>query len=306
MTRPLHAEVLLNCGAGTQRAQLLSEDIVRNFAQHGVRVRVHLLHDGSELVPAAQQALDAAPDVLVAGGGDGTLNAVAGVVARTGMPLGVLPLGTLNHFARDAGIPIELRSAIQTICEGRLVHVDVGRVNGRVFLNNSSVGLYPEAVLKRDQLQQRLGHGKWPAALWAAFWVLRRFPYFDVSLKVEGEVIRRRTPLVFIGNNDYELDGLRLGRRARLDAGLLSVHVIDCTRRFGLLMLAARALGGRLQQARDFETLCATHVEFHTGRRRASVATDGEVEDLAMPLVYDIDKGALSIFVPQATAATEE
>ena len=306
MTRPLYAEVLLNCGAGTQRAQLLSEDVVRNFAHHGVRVNVHLLHDGSELVPAARQALNAAPDVLVAGGGDGTLNAVAGVLARTRVPLGVLPLGTLNHFARDAGIPIELRSAIQTICEGRLVHVDVGRVNGRVFLNNSSVGLYPEAVLKRDQLQQRLGHGKWPAALWAAFWVLRRFPYFDVSLKVEGEVIRRRTPLVFIGNNDYELDGLRLGRRARLDAGLLSVHVIDCTRRFGLLMLAARALGGRLRKARDFETLWATHVEFHTGRRHATVATDGEVEDLAMPLVYDIDKGALSIFVPQAAAAKGE
>jgi len=269
-------------------------------------VNVHLLRDGRELVPAAQRALDAAPDVVVAGGGDGTLNAVAGVVARTGIPLGVLPLGTLNHFARDAGIPIELRSAIQTICEGRLVQVDLGRVNGRVFLNNSSVGLYPEAVLKRDQLQQHLRHGKWPAAAWAALCVLRRFPCVDVSLKVEGEVIRRRSPLVFIGNNGYELDGLRLGRRARLDAGVLSVHVIDCTRRFGLLSLAARALGGKLQQARDFETFCATHVEFNTPGRDISVSTDGEVEHLAMPLVYDIDKGALSIFVLQATAATEE
>jgi diacylglycerol kinase family enzyme len=124
-----------------------------------------------------------------------------------------------------------------------------------------------------------------------------------VSLNVEGEVIRRRTPLVFIGNNRYELDGLRLGQRPRLDAGLLSVHVINSTRRFGLLMLAARAFVGRLQQARDFETQCATHVEVNTGRRHASVATDGEVEHLAMPLVYDIDKGALSIFVPQANAS---
>jgi len=266
-----------------------------------VRANVHLLRDGSELVPAAQQALEAAPDVVVAGGGDGTLNAVAGVLARTGMPFGVLPLGTLNHFARDAGIPIELPSAIATICEGRLVHVDLGRVNGRVFLNNSSVGLYPEVVLKRDQLQQRLRRGKWPAAAWAAMCVLRRFPYFDVSLNVDGEMIRRRTPLVLIGNNGYELDGLRVGRRERLDAGLLSVHVIDCRRRLGLLGLAARALVGRLQQARDFETLYATRVELNTGRRHASVSTDGEVEHLAMPLAYEIDPGALSIFVPGTT-----
>jgi diacylglycerol kinase family enzyme len=306
MTRLVRAEVLLNCGAGTQQAQQLSDEIVRHFEQHGVRAQVQLLHDASELVPAAQQALDARPDGLVAGGGDGTLNAVAGVVARTGVPFGVLPLGTLNHFARDAGIPTELQQAIQTICEGHVVAVDVGRVNGHVFLNNSSVGLYPQIVLKRDQLQQRLRHGKWPAAIWAAFWVLRRFPYFAVTLKVKGEVIRRRTPLVFIGNNGYELDGLRLGKRSCLDAGVLSVHVINSTRRLGLLMLAARALVGRLRQARDFETLYATHVEINTGRRHASVATDGEVEHLAMPLVYDIDKGALSVFVPRATAGKGE
>ncbi|MEO9135786.1 MAG: diacylglycerol kinase family protein [Casimicrobiaceae bacterium] len=303
MTRRTTAEVLLNAAAGTLVTRDLVADIRRYFSVCGVRANVQLLRDGRELETAARRALDARPDVVVAGGGDGTMSAVAGVLAGTGMPLGVLPLGTLNHFARDVGVPPDLRSAAETACRGRVTLVDVGRVNGHVFLNNSSLGLYPQAVRRRDELRHGLRHGKWAASVWAAIWVLRRFPFFDVRMSVQGKIIERRTPLVFIGNNTYELDGFRIGARKRLDAGHLSIHIIDRTDRTGLIALAARALAGRLRQARDFETLYATHIELTTHKGHATVATDGEVGRLSMPLVYDLDQRSLSVIVPGTAEA---
>ncbi len=296
------AEVLLNARAGAPAHKDLAQDVLRQFSAHGVRANVRSLPCGGEFHAAAQRALAAKPDVIVAGGGDGTLSTVAGVLAGTGVSFGVLPLGTLNHFARDAGIPLDLASAIETVCRGRVMPVDVGRVNGHVFLNNSSLGLYPQAVRKRNELRHGLRHGKWPASVWAAVWVLRRFPFMDVRVNVQGEVLERRTPLVFIGNNSYELDGLRLGRRKRLDAGHLSVYIINRTDRFGLLDLAARALVGRLRQSRDFEMLCAMHIEVNTRKRRVTVATDGEIERLAAPLIYELDKLALCVVMPQKPA----
>jgi diacylglycerol kinase family enzyme len=263
------------------------------------------LRYGGQLDAEARRALTTKPDVIVAGGGDGTLSTVAGVVSGSGIPLGVLPLGTFNHFAKDVGIPLDLASAVETVCRGRVTNVDVGRVNGRVFLNNSSLGLYPQVVRKRDQLRHRLRRGKWPAFVWAALLVLRRFPFLRLEIKVDGNVLQRRSPLVFIGNNSYELNGLHLGARKCLDAGQLSIHIIDRTDRLGLIALAARAMVGRLRDTRDFETLRATHMEVNTRRSHVTVATDGEVSRLTAPLVYELDKGALSVVVPENTAATE-
>lgn len=299
---PHAVEVLLNARAGMPEPQGLAQVVMCHFSAHGVRANVRALSNGGELVAAARRALIAKPDVIVAGGGDGTLSAVAGVLAGTSVSFGVLPLGTLNHFARDVGTPLDLASAIETVCRGRVTQVDVGRVNGHVFLNNSSLGLYPQAVRKRNELCHGLRHGKWPASVWAAVWVLRRYPFLNVRMSVQGKVIERRTPLVFIGNNRYELDGLRLGGRKRLDAGHFSVYIVGRTDRLGLVDLAARALVGRLRQSRDFETLCATHIEVNTRKRSVTVATDGEVERLAAPLIYELDKLALRVIVPEKPA----
>ena len=298
-------EVLLNASAGTQSEADRVEEVRRHFSACNVVANITLARAGGELEAAARRALAAKPDVVVAGGGDGTLSTVAGVVAGSGMPLGVLPLGTLNHFAKDAGIPLDLVSAVETVCHGRVMNVDVGRVNGRVFINNSSLGLYPQVVKMRDQLRLRLGRGKWPAFAWAALLVLRRFPFLRVEMHVDGRVFQRRTPVVFIGNNSYELDGLNLGARKCLDAGYLSIHIINRAHRLGLLILAVRAMLGRLRDARDFETLCTTHMEVNTRRSDVTVATDGEVNRFTAPLVYELDKGALSVVVPENAAVAE-
>src|SRR5204862_429264 len=151
--------------------------------------------EGEDLTALARQALERKPPMIVAGGGDGTLNAIAALVAGTSTALGVLPLGTLNHFARDLHIPTDLEGAVRTLAEGHVVRIDVGEVNGRVFLNNSSVGLYPSLVHHREQQQMRLGRSKWNALFWSAWLMLRRYPMLDVSVKAGREAIACRTPL---------------------------------------------------------------------------------------------------------------
>jgi diacylglycerol kinase family enzyme len=305
MIQRSNVEVLLNASAGTRAVHDLVDDIRNYFSACHVHANVTLTLDGGPLDAAARRALATKPDVVVAGGGDGTLSTVAGVLTGSGIPLGVLPLGTFNHFAKDVGIPLDLVSAVETVCRGRVANVDVGRVNGRVFLNNSSLGLYPQVVRKREQLRLRLGRGKWPAFAWAALLVLRRYPFLRVEIYVDGNVLQRRTPVVFIGNNSYELNGLNLGARKCLDAGHLSIHIINRTDRLGLIALAARAMIGRLRDTRDFETMCTTHMEVNTRRSHVTVATDGEVSRFAAPLVYEVDKGALSVVVPENVAAAE-
>ena len=139
----------------------------------GFLVSLAIARDGAGIVAEARGAMALRPGCIVAGGGDGTVNAVAAHVVGTSTRLGVLPMGTLNHFARDAGIPSNLGSAIACIAVGHTRAVDVARVNDQIFLNNSSLGLYPTIVKMRDEQQQRLGRGKWPAFLWALVMALR-------------------------------------------------------------------------------------------------------------------------------------
>jgi len=140
-----------------------------------------------------------------------------------------------------------------------------------------------------------LGRGKWPALVWASLSALRRFPFLSVRLSVDGLERRLRTPLVFIGNNEYLMEGFAIGERARLDDGLLSVYVVQRASRLRLLMLALRALIGRLKQARDFEAVRAAEIVVESRHRRLRVATDGEITPMAPPLRYRIRPAALLV-----------
>ena len=289
--------VLLNAGAAGMPSDA-AHAIRRRFAMHGVPADVRLVEAGENISHAAARAMADNPQVIVAGGGDGTLNAVAGAIIGHAIAFGVLPLGTLNHFAKDAGIPLDLDAAVAAICTGDVKEVDVGRVNGRVFLNNSSLGLYPQVVKERNALTERLGHTKWPSFVWAALNVLRRFPFLDVHVKSEGKAASYRAPVVFVGNNRYELHGMAIGERHCLDAGHLSVDIVSATSRMELLALAARALLGRLGEATDFISFQATEVVVQTRRTSAVVAIDGEVHRLQTPLVFGMEPRALRVLVP--------
>jgi len=161
-------------------------------------------------------------------------------------------------------------------------------------VNNSSLGLYPSIVRER-QKQQRLGWGKWPAYVWAALAVLRRYPFLNVLLSVDGKELVSRTPFVFIGNNEYEMESLNIGGRTCLDAGKLSLYMSDRTSRLGLLRLALRALFGGLRQEKDFIALCTKEVWIGTKHRHVRVALDGEVLMMEPPLHYRVRPRALRV-----------
>jgi len=259
---------------------------------------VTLAQSGAAMTAAARAAIESGMTIVVAGGGDGTINAVASVVVDSGAAFGVLPLGTLNHFAKDAGIPLALDEAIANVVDGRRKRVDVGEVNEQIFLNNSSLGLYPDIVRDREKQQQRLGRSKWVAAMWATFGALRRYPFLSLRLRLDEGDIARRTPFVFIGDNEYTMEGFSIGARSALDGGKLSLYVAQRPGRLGLIRLAWRALSGRLAQEKDFDVLLADTMEIATRHKRIRVATDGEVTVMATPLRYRIRPGALSVIVP--------
>jgi diacylglycerol kinase family enzyme len=259
---------------------------------------VTVLEEGADVREAARRALKARPAVLVAAGGDGTLSAVADVVRGTDTALGVLPCGTLNHFAKDLGIPLDPAEAARVIAAGRRKRVDVGEVNGIGFINNASLGIYPKIVRERTAQQRRFGRSKRTAMLWATLAVLDRSPLVDLRLELEGQAHEFHAPFVFVGNNRYALEGFQIGTRERLDAGMLDLYTTRRSTALGLLGLALRALFGRLRQADDFLEASVPALRVESRRAQLFVATDGELRLMQTPLEFRIRPRQLQVIVP--------
>ena len=272
--------------------------IAELFAALGEKPRIVQPKQGEDISSLAREAVRSGEKTIVAAGGDGTVSGVAGELAGTDAVLGVLPIGTLNHFAKDLGIPLELEAAVRNAVQGRVLAVDAGEVSGKIFINNSSLGIYPHIVSRREAQQQQLSRGKWPAFFWATVQALRRFPFLDMRIALEGRQIDLRTAFLFVGNNEYEIAGFNLGSRACVNAGKLGLYVTHRTGRLGLFRLAFHALFGRVDQAKDFDVFCVTEARIETRKHRLLVARDGEVEWMESPLEYLIRPGALRVLVP--------
>ena len=293
--------IILNRGAGTAAKGITADEITTVFTAHGVDVSV-LTATGSNLVGTARRAIAGGATTLIAAGGDGTVSAVASVVAGTDVRMGVLPLGTLNHFARDLGLPTTLDGAVQAILTGTVAAVDVGEVNGHTFINNSSVGMYPRLVWERVQ-EQRRGRRKWHAFAVALLRVWRRFRRVRVTVRQDDDERVVHTPFVFVGNNEYRLEGVRMGARQRLDAGWLHVCMAPGLQRMDMLRILLAALVGRLRGFERFESMHAREFTIAAYRRRLGVSLDGEVVVLRTPLQYRLRPAALQVIVPRAAPA---
>ncbi|HME09240.1 MAG TPA: diacylglycerol kinase family protein [Bryobacteraceae bacterium] len=290
--------VVLNPKSGPAYRRVGLEDLERRLAARDVTARVIQLRRHGEIRQAAEEAIRGGCRVVVAAGGDGTVSAVAAAVAGTASALGVLPIGTLNHFARDLGIPLDLDAAIEVLAKGHSECVDIAEVNGRSFVNNSSIGMYPRIVVLRER-EQRIGHNKWVALGLAVLTVLRRFPFWTVRVHVENQVKELRTPFVFVGNNEYELEGLELGHRGAINGGRLFLYVAAHTTRFRLVRMALGALLGRLDKKRSsLEMFNVTEAWIETRRKRVRVSTDGQVSWMWSPLHYRLRPLGLRVIVP--------
>jgi diacylglycerol kinase family enzyme len=298
--RPARIVCLLNAASNSGKAEDVRARLDALFATHGLTATI-LGCDSADIVRSLHEAVTQGAGMLVAAGGDGTVNTVASVAADTGAILGVLPLGTLNHFAKDNGIPLDLEAAVATLAAGRTAHVDAGEVNGHIFVNNSSIGLYPQVVHNREKSQAK-GTGKWNAFLQAVLYVMRRYARLNVSMAAPEKTMALRTPFVFIGNNRYEVAGLQAGSRQHLDHGVLWIHAAPNAGRARLLWLAVKTLLG-FASHREWHNFETRALEIHLRGSGVRVSVDGEVVRLASPLRYRTLPGVLKVMVPGVDAA---
>ena len=254
--------------------------------------------EGEDCAARAAELVKQGIELVIAAGGDGTLGSVAGEVAGSDSAMGILPLGTLNHFARDLGIPLDLEDAARVIAAGRERRVDIAEVNGRAFVNNASIGLYPLMVVDRESQRERLGRSKRLAMLVASLRTMARFHARRLTLRIDGGEARVDTPLLFVGNNDYRLAVPGAGRRESLDGGELCVMVMRSKSLPGFLAATARALIG-IDRSDDMVRLDSVR-ELQVGSQRShlTLAMDGETVTLRPPLAFRTRPKALRVIVP--------
>ncbi|WP_425229702.1 diacylglycerol/lipid kinase family protein [Sphingomonas sp.] len=293
--------VLVNAGGGTARTlgERCPAEVEAAFAAAGMTVDVRMVPGGAI---GREAAALAGRRLVVVGGGDGTLGTAAGELAKSGATLGILPLGTRNHLARDLGIPDDLGEAAKLIASGSVRRIDLARVNGHAFVNNASIGAYPHLVEERD----RHTGPKWLGTIPAVLSVLKNLRHHRLRLQSGDQERPIATPLLFVGNNRYALDAGHLGERAALADGVLSVFAVAAQRRRELIGFGLRTLLGRADAGRDFAAIDDTPVLTVAGHARLiAVALDGEVMRLPLPLRFKVEAGALAVVAPlEGKAAT--
>jgi diacylglycerol kinase family enzyme len=291
---------ILNGAAHSGKAEAARARLAAIFAGLKRDVRIVMPADGEEIARHAREAVRESRRMVIAAGGDGTINAVANALAGTQTALAVIPLGTLNHFAKDLGIPLALEEAAANAFSGEVRSVDVAEVNGCLFLNNSSIGLYPRIVREREALQRK-GESKWAAVAQAVLASVRHSRAVWVRLLAAERNVATKTAFVFVGNNMYELAVPQLGARKTLQGGTLWACYLPHTGRFRALAAALRVLFGSATPAAPLafttQELC-----IETQRARLRVAFDGEVRDLETPLRYRIRPRDLRVVAPRTAS----
>lgn len=290
------ALVFLNERSGSASSRIA---IQQAFSAAGVDCQIRILNRHIN-IPGIVAYAASTGTAVVAAGGDGTVNCVsASILAKhPEVAFGVLPVGTLNHFAKDMKLPLTLEAAARVIGAGVTRQVDVGEVNGRTFVNNSSIGFYPGMVVRRERLR-KVGWNKWASLLIASFSAFARFRHLRVCVTLpSGERLERNTPFVFVGNNEYAMEGSAAGTRQHLDTGRLYLYMAPGATRLSMLRLTVAALRNKVRESPYFESFCVTAFTVDHRRRMAPVSLDGEVVRMKGSLRYRARPLALKVLVP--------
>jgi len=236
--------------------------------------------------------------LFVACGGDGTINCVVQPLVNTDAILGVIPLGTFNHFARDLGVPLDWQAALDVAVNGTIRQVDAARANDRFFVNNISMGLYPELVARREEKGR--DYPRWKARGYAVVSTLRKFPHVTVTLESEHHSEAIRTHMLMVSNNTYDLSRIGIeAPRATLEEGRLSVYWLPHLPRIALMRFLAHYLAGRVREAPGFRSFRTARMKVQSSKRHIDVGIDGELFRLPTPLVITIVPSSLLVRVPR-------
>lgn len=321
---------VMNGGSGRHDAGDTRQTIEAAMQAAARTHRIFVIEDVSQIQTTVQQAVDAAKDqgaVVVAVGGDGTINAVANAVIGSGCLFGAIPQGTFNYFGRTHGIPEEITESLQDLLHGEPVPVQVGQVNDHVFLVNASVGLYPELLEDREAFKQKYGRSRL-VAIWAAIaTVFGRHPQLHMTLDQDGKRVAMRTTTLFIGNNRLQLDQVGMPQAEAVVQGQLAAIAVRPVGKLAMLWLGARGALGRLSDAENvigfsFRELTvaprrrfsnvndATVTQKNTAKKKRrnqiKVAADGEIMWLQTPLEFRVASEPLLLIKRRHTSNNKD
>jgi diacylglycerol kinase family enzyme len=292
------AHVIMNRHSGAGNKAALRQEIETAFTAAGWKVEF-LLVGRRDLHSRTRQIVAQAPGVVGVAGGDGTINAVAAACLEAERPLGIIPAGTFNYIARNLEVPTEVSQAVSVMINGVIRRVDVGAMNGRIFLNNAGFGLYVTMIEQRERDKQRFGRYRMVAFLSGMRCLLSTHPLYAVELVADGQSMHCLTTTLFFGCNALQLKDYNVAAAECLQHQQLAVLSLRLHSRRDIARAAWAALTGRLEQAATTEAFCASTVRMQTRRRRAlRVVIDGEVVLLRPPLDVRFRPGALQVFAP--------
>lgn len=300
----MRLSLILNGSAGTLRgldAGKVAEELAEILKAEGHTVSIET-PEGRRVIEAIERAcLDDGFDAVVVGGGDGTISAAAGFAAAHGATLGVLPLGTMNLFARSLGIPLAMRAAAEAIARGEKVDVDIGEVNGRFFVHHVTIGLHARMILLRSAFPYRTRLGKLKASIQAWWIAVRNPPRVEARIRTDSAEFRRRTAAILVSNNPLGEGHIPYADDPR--AGRLGLYVANSLRWQDLFTLAVRlALGHvRSNPLLDDSTVEKVDIDFDAPSIDASL--DGEIVKLQPPLKCRQHRRRLSVLMPKAVAS---
>ncbi len=299
---PNSIEVILNARSGPQRSKEACQGLEKVFRQAGRSFHISVV-TGEKIEKVLEEKAASDCEVLVAAGGDGTICGVAEAARRSGKTLGVVPLGTFNYFARNLGIPLEVEEAARVVVEGKMVRAPLLDLDGRLILNNTSIGIHPAILMKRRQLYRRWGRSQVTAYLSVMMTAFRPAPRLRVRLETDDGELVRETPLVLICSNAFQIENFALEGKECLEEGKFALYVARHSGRATIVKLALRTILHRLRAGIDYEVICATDVTIETlRRRRMRAAVDGELEKLNSPMRFRV-ADPVCVLVPQEEAA---
>lgn len=278
--------VVYNAKSGSALAK---SELKKLFTKHAVAIEKYI--DITSGFPKNLQPFIEKGYIVVTIGGDGTLSSVANEIAGSTAIFAPLPGGTLNHFTKDLGIPQDLDEAVQNIAKMHIKKIDVATINDTVFLNNSSLGIYPTSLQFRSSTGDKIG--KWPAAV--AGFLKALFHYKLYSITINGDTFK--TPFIFIGNNDYHLTDMPSGGRRYINKGILSIYAVKTGSRLEILKQLFYMITRRFDMVTKIETWTTPSITIHTKRTTVSVSRDGELQKMTSPLEYKVLAGALNVIV---------
>ena len=296
--------VVLNSASGSNDSNAERQVLADVFNNAGRAFEFLQFDNPANIASVSAKAVALAQEkggVVVAAGGDGTINAVAAAVLRSGCPFGVLPQGTFNYFGRANAIPQDARAAAAALLGASISPVTVGEVNGRVFLVNASLGLYPQLLEDREAWKQQFGRSRLVAFASGLATIFRARGQLKLEIEMAGETTALRTPTLFIGNNHLQLAqvGIHAAHADAVNRGELAgiaVRPIGTLALFGLL---ARGVIGRLGDADHIDSFSFRKLKVvMRGKRRVKVATDGEITWMKPPLVFQVADTPLLLMVP--------